>query len=212
MLDPFQDIRAKHRLPQRPGSCHAIHHAEALAPKYDAAVAFRFLCALFAAAPMTVAGSTIGDVWQPHQTPFGLPFATFCAYSSPSIGPVVGTYKPEIGFAWADWISMLVMGATTILVLLAQPNTYSLLLLEWLAKYLRNLTGDSRYRTEYAPVISLGPWLLANLYRPFIMIWTKPIILIFTFYLTLPCLVPFTFLSGIEAIFTRTYDTSTSLT
>lgn len=73
--------------------------AKALAPNYGAAIAFRFLCALFAAAPMTVAGGTIGDVWQPHQIPFGLPFATFCAYSGPIMGPVVGAYTPEIGFA-----------------------------------------------------------------------------------------------------------------
>ena len=186
--------------------------AKALAPNYGAAIAFRFLCALFAAAPMTVAGGTIGDVWQPHQIPFGLPFATFCAYSGPSIGPVVGAYTPEIGFAWADWISMLVMGATIIFVLLAQPETYSPLLLEWRAKHLRDLTRDSRYRTEYASVSSLGPRLLTNLYRPFVMIWTEPIILVFTFYLILLYFVLFTFLSGYEAIFTRTYGISTSLT
>ena len=186
--------------------------AKALAPNYGAAIAFRFLCALFAAAPMTVAGGTIGDVWQPHQIPFGLPFATFCAYSGPIIGPVVGAYTPEIGFAWADWISMLVMGATIIFVLLAQPETYSPLLLEWRAKHLRDLTGDSRYRTEYASVSSLGPRLLTNLYRPFVMIWSEPIILVFTFYLILLYFVLFTFLSGYEAIFTRPYGISTSFT
>ena len=185
--------------------------AKALAPHYGAAIAFRFLCALFAAAPMTVAGGTIGDVWQPHQIPFGLPFATFCAYSGPIIGPVVGAYTAEIGFAWADWISMLVMGATIIFVLLAQPETYSPLLLKWRAKHLRDLTGDSRYRTEYACVRSLGPRLLANLYRPFVMIWTESIILVFTSYLILLYFVLFTFLSGYEAIFTRTYGISTSL-
>ena len=186
--------------------------AKALAPNYGAAIAFRFLCALFAAAPMTVAGGTIGDVWQPHQIPFGLPFATFCAYSGPIIGPVVGAYTPEIGFAWADWISMLVMGATIIFVLLVQPETYSPLLLEWRAKHLRDLTGDSRYCTDHNSASSLGPRLLTNLYRPFIMIWTETIILVFTFYLILLYFVLFTFLSGYEVIFTQTYGISTSLT
>lgn len=93
--------------------------AKALAPNYGAAIAFRFICALFAATPMTVAGGTVGDVWQPQQIPFGLPFATFCAYSGPILGPVIGAYTPEIGCAWADWISMIVMGVTIIFVLLA---------------------------------------------------------------------------------------------
>ena len=186
--------------------------AKALAPNYGAAIAFRFLCALFAAAPMTVAGGTIGDIWQPHEIPFGLPFATFCAYSGPILGPVVGAYIPKIGFAWADWISLLVMGATFIFVLLAQPETYSPLLLEWRAKHLRDLTGDNRYYTEHSSVNSLGPRLLSNLYRPFVMIWTEPIILVFTFYLILLYFVLFTFLGGYEVIFTQTYSISTSLT
>ena len=186
--------------------------AKALAPNYGAAVAFRFICALFAAAPMTVAGGTIGDVWQPQQIPFGLPFATFCAYSGPIIGPVVGAYTPQIGFEWADWISMIVMGATVIFVVLAQPETYSPLLLEWRAKHLRNLTGDDRYRSEAEGGSSLSSRLLTNCTRPFIMIWTEPIILVFTFYLVLLYFVLFTFLSGYEVIFTETYGISLSMT
>ena len=186
--------------------------AKALAPNYGAAITFRFLSAVFAAAPMTVAGGTIGDIWQPHQIPFGLPFATFCAYSGPIIGPVVGAYIPQIGFRWADWISMILMGATIIFVLLAQPETYGPLLLEWRAKHLRNATGDSRFRTEGSSVRSLGPRLLTNMYRPFVMIWTEPIILIFTFYLVLLYFILFTFLSGYEVIFTNTYNISTSIT
>ncbi|KAI9713769.1 MAG: hypothetical protein M1828_001363 [Chrysothrix sp. TS-e1954] len=42
---------------------------KALAPNYGAATTFRFLCALFVAAPMRSAGGTIGDIWQPHSNP-----------------------------------------------------------------------------------------------------------------------------------------------
>lgn len=186
--------------------------AKALAPDYGSAIAFRFLCALFAAAPMTVAGGTIGDVWNPSQIPFGLPFATFCAYSGPILGPVIGAYTPQIGFAWADWLSMIIVAVTIIIVLLAQPETYAPTLLEWRAKHLRELTGDHRYRTESASASSLGPRLITNLHRPFVMVWTEPIILVFTFYLTLLYFVLFTFLSGYEVIFTQTYHISLSFT
>lgn len=186
--------------------------AKALAPNYGAALAFRFLCALFAASPMTVAGGTIGDIWTPMQIPFGLPFATFCAYAGPILGPVVGAYTPEIGFAWADWFSLIIIGAALVFVMLAQPETYSPLLLEWRAKHLRDLTGDKRYRAQHASTSSLGRRLLTNLYRPFTMIWTEPIILVFTFYLILLYFVLFTFLNGYPYIFTKTYGISLSLT
>lgn len=186
--------------------------AKALAPNYGAALAFRFLCALFAASPMTVAGGTIGDIWTPMQLPFGLPLVTFAAYAGPILGPVVSAYTPGIGFEWADWISMIIVGVALIFVLLFQPETYGPVLLEWRAKHLRELTGDNRYQTSHASAGSLGTRLLTNLYRPFTMVWTEPIILVFSFYLVLLYFILFTFLNGYGYIFTRTYDITTSMT
>ena len=186
--------------------------AKALAPNYGAALAFRFICAIFAVSPMTVTGGTIGDIWTPLQLPFGLPFFTFTAYAGPILGPVVGAYTPEIGFAWADWISLILVGAALIFILFFQPETYSPVLLEWRAKHLRELTGDNRYQTMHTSAGSLGTRLLTNLYRPFTMIWTEPIILVFSFYLVLLYYVLFTFLNGYPYIFTRVYDITTSMT
>ncbi|KAJ5603217.1 hypothetical protein N7537_006173 [Penicillium hordei] len=188
--------------------------AKALAPNYGAALAFRFICALFAAAPMTVAGGTVGDIWQPLQIPFGLPLLTIFAYMGPILGPVIGAYTPEIGFLWADWISMIIAGVTLIVVILGQPETFSPILLEWRAKHLRDLTGDDRYRAEHASTStsSFSARLLTNVYRPFVMIWTEPLILIFSFYLVLLYFVLFTFLNGYPFIFANVYGISTSLT
>ena len=185
---------------------------KALAPNYGAALAFRFLCAIFAASPMTVAGGTIGDIWTPMQIPFGLALVTFASYSGPILGPVIAAYTPVIGWAWEDWISMILVGAALVFVLIFQPETYSPVLLEWRAKHLRELTGDDRYQTKHASASSLGRRLLNNLYLPFTMTWTEPIILVFSFYLILLYFVLFTFLNGYPYIFTRTYDITTSLT
>lgn len=188
--------------------------AKALAPNYGAALAFRYICALFAAAPMTVAGGTVGDIWQPLQIPFGLPLLTLAAYMGPILGPVIGAYTPEIGFVWADWISMILAGVILIIVILGQPETFSPILLEWRAKHLRDLTGDDRYRAEHASTStgSFSNRLLTNVYRPFVMIWTEPLILIFSFYLVLLYFVLFTFLNGYPFIFANVYGISTSLT
>ncbi|KXG47861.1 Major facilitator superfamily domain, general substrate transporter [Penicillium griseofulvum] len=186
--------------------------AKALAPNYGAALAFRFLGALFAATPMTVAGGTVGDIWQPLQIPFGLPSVTIAAYAGPILGPVIGAYTPEIGYVWADWISMIIAGVALVVVLLAQPETFSPVLLEWRTKHLRELTGDNRYRAASTSASSLGTRLLNNVSRPFVMIWTEPIILIFSFYLVLLYFVMFTFLNGYPFIFAEVYEISTSMT
>ncbi|KAJ5887398.1 Major facilitator superfamily domain general substrate transporter [Penicillium taxi] len=186
--------------------------AKALAPNYGAALAFRFIGALFDAAPMTVSGGTVGDVWHPREIPFGLPLITIAAYSGPILGPVIGSYTPKIGFAWADWISMIIAAAVLVIVMIGQPETFSPILLEWRAKHLRELTGDHRYQAMHASANSLSSRLMINVSRPFLMVWTEPIILVLSFYLILLYFVLFTFLNGYPYIFEKVYDISTELT
>ncbi|OJI83251.1 hypothetical protein ASPTUDRAFT_191704 [Aspergillus tubingensis CBS 134.48] len=186
---------------------------KALAPNYGAAIVFRFLTGFFGAAPMTVAGGTVGDLWNPLELTFSLPFVTLASYSGPILGPIIGAYIPGSTFKWVDWISLIIAGAVFIFVAIFQPETYGPLLLQWRAKHLRDQTGDSRYQVdEYASASSLGRRLLVNVYRPFQMTYTEPIILVFSFYLVLLYIVLFTFLNGFPFIFTNTYGISTSLT
>ena len=187
--------------------------AKALAPNYGAAIVFRFLTGFFGAAPMTVAGGTVGDLWSPLELTFSLPSVTLASYSGPILGPIIGAYIPKSAFNWTDWISLIIAGTVFTFVAVFQPETYGPLLLQWKAKHLRDQTGDSRYQVdEQTSTSSLGSRLLVNVYRPFQMTYTEPIILVFSFYLVLLYIVLFTFLNGFPFIFTDTYGISTSLT
>ncbi|RAK96592.1 MFS general substrate transporter [Aspergillus ibericus CBS 121593] len=187
--------------------------AKALAPNYGAAIVFRFLTGFFGAAPMTVAGGTVGDLWSPLELTFSLPSVTLASYSGPILGPIIGAYIPKSAFNWTDWISLIIAGTVFIFVAVFQPETYGPLLLQWRAKHLRDQTGDARYQVdEQASTSALGSRLVINVYRPFQMTYTEPIILVFSFYLVLLYIVLFTFLNGFPFIFTDTYGISTSLT
>jgi hypothetical protein len=65
------------------------------------------------------------------------------------------------------------------------PETYGPILLKWKAKQLRHLTGDSRYRAalEFKKV-SFIRRLGHALYRPFLLLVTEPIIMVFSVYLS----------------------------
>ncbi|KAI1501141.1 MFS general substrate transporter [Biscogniauxia marginata] len=187
--------------------------AKALAPNFGGAIVFRFLIGFFGAAPLTVGGGTVGDLWNPIEVTFSLPFVTMTSYAGPVLGPIIGAYLPQIGFRWADWISLIIAGAVLIIALLFQPETHGSSLLEWKAKHLRDLSGDARYQVqENASTSSLGSRLLVNVYRPFQMTYTEPIILVFSFYLVILYVVLFTFLNGYPYIFTQVYGISESLT
>ncbi|KAL2177544.1 general substrate transporter [Thermothelomyces heterothallicus CBS 202.75] len=186
---------------------------KALAPNYGAAIVFRFLVGFFGAAPLTVGGGTVADIWGPLEITFSLPFVTMTSYAGPILGPIIGAYLPNIGFRWADWISIIIAGAVMAIIFFFQPETFGPTLLEWRAEHLRKLTGDSRYQVPgHASAGSLGRRLLTNCLRPFAMTYTEPIILVFSFYLIILYIVLFTFLNGFPYIFAETYGISESLT
>lgn len=186
---------------------------KALAPNYDSAIFFRFVLGFFGAAPLTVGGGTIGDIWGPLEVTFSLPYMTMTSYAGPILGPIIGAYLPKIGFRWADWIAMIIAGVVLVIVFLFQPETYSPTLLEWRAQQLRLLTGHSRYQAAgRATTDSIGSRMLVNLSRPFTMTYTEPIILVFSLYLIILYIVLFTFLNGFPYIFSVPYGISNELT
>lgn len=187
--------------------------AKALAPNYGSAIVFRFLTGFFGSTPMTAAGGTIADMWTPLDMIFCVPVGAMTSYAGPIVGPIIGAYLPQIGFRWADWIALIISGAILVYVFLFQPETYRPVLLGWRAKHLRDMTGDNRYQVdEDISTHTLGSRLLVNIYRPFLMVYTEPIILVFAFYLTIIYIVLFTFLNGYPYIFQQTYGISGSLT
>lgn len=58
----------------------------ALAPNFGAQLVFRFLAGFSASAPLTVAGGTVGDMWDPVEKTFALPLYAIPAFGGPVFG------------------------------------------------------------------------------------------------------------------------------
>ncbi|MCJ1318841.1 hypothetical protein MMC15_004173 [Xylographa vitiligo] len=124
--------------------------AKAPAADYGSSITFRFLCTVFAASPMAVAGGTISDIWTPMQLHFGLTVDTFAAYESPFLGPVISSSAPH-------WV----------FVLLAQSETFGPGLLEWGAKDLSGSLGTRLLTNVYRPftMIFVAMALISYIYH-----------------------------------------------
>lgn len=187
----------------------------ALAPTFGGHITLRFLAGFFGSTPLTVGGGTIADLWNPLEKTFGFPIYAFIGFSGPLFGPVIGSFigPSGIGWRWCEWL-MLILGAiVTVIIVLAQPETYAPLLLSWKAEHFRQQTGDDRYRSPLeVRRTSFMTRLKIALYRPFVMIWTEPIILLMALYLTILYIVLFTFFVGFEFVFTDVYGISQGLT
>ncbi|CAG8222274.1 unnamed protein product [Penicillium nalgiovense] len=188
--------------------------AAGLAPNIHSHLIFRFLAGFFGSTPLTCAGGTVADLWNPLQKTYAFPAYAIPSFVGPMAGQIIGSYIPiNLGWRWLEWIMLIMGGAILVIVLLFQPETYGPLLLYWKAKILREETGDERYK---APMElkneALGPRLLASVYRPFALVYSELIIILMSLYLTVVYIVLFTFLEGYTYVFGHTYGLSQQMT
>lgn len=61
----------------------------------------------------------------------------------PVLGPIIGGYLDPIGWRWAFWVSLMIAGATCV-VLVFVPESYGPVLLKRKARRMRKETGDNR--------------------------------------------------------------------
>ncbi|OJJ06353.1 hypothetical protein ASPVEDRAFT_154403 [Aspergillus versicolor CBS 583.65] len=188
--------------------------AAGLAPNIQSHLIFRFLAGFFASTPLTCAGGTVADLWDPVQKAYAFPAYAVPSFTGPVLGQVIGSYIPStLGWRWLEWIMLIMGGAVLIVVVILQPETYGNLILYWKAKALRQETGDQRYK---APMElkhdGLAKRLQKSVYRPFAMFYSELIIILMSLYLTIIYLILFTFLEGYNFIFGEIYGLSQPLT
>jgi hypothetical protein len=188
----------------------------ALAPNIGAQLAFRFLAGIFGCPPLTCAGGTIADLWNPLEKTITFPMYAILSFGGPILAPVIASFIGQtgvLGWQWTAWIILIASGAIFVLVLLFQPETYSPLLLKWKGKQLRQQTGDSRFRSAMEmEKVSLSSRIGGAMKRQFLITFHEPIILLISLYMTVLYIVLFTFFDGYTYIFTDVHGLSQGLT
>lgn len=123
--------------------------ASGLAPNIGAQLAFRFIAGVFASTPLTCAGGSISDLWDPLERVYMFPVFANAAFCGPLLGPVMGGFIAEssaVSWRWVEWTTLIFSAVVLTIVVLTQPETFPPILLKWKAQHLRSLTGDQRYR------------------------------------------------------------------
>ncbi|KAK1140904.1 hypothetical protein N8T08_009777 [Aspergillus melleus] len=177
----------------------------ALAPNFGAQIVFRFLAGITGSAPLTVAGGSISDIWSTLEKTFGFPTFAIPAFGGPILGPVVGAYigySPHISWRWSEWIMLIFDGLVIAVIFIFKRETFAPRLLYYKARFLRQATGDSRFKTaiEASGTGDILSVVKRDFSRPWILL-LEPIVIFFTFYLSVVYIVLFTFLDGYPYIF-----------
>ncbi|KAL2853254.1 major facilitator superfamily domain-containing protein [Aspergillus pseudoustus] len=189
--------------------------ASGLAPNIGAQLAFRFLAGVFGCPPLTCAGGTIADLWNPLEKTLHFPLYAILSFGGPIFGPVISSYMGQgtLSWRWTNWIMLIMSGLIMALILLFQPETYGPILLKWKAEHLRKVTGDKRYRSEMdMQKVALFSRITDACVRQFSLTVHEPIILFISLYMTVIYIVLFTFFDGYPYIFQEVYEISQGLT
>lgn len=170
----------------------------------------RAFAGLFGSGPLVCSAAALVDLWSLIERVYAFPLYAVLGFLGATVSPTPGslvTWVNAVSWRWVDWTTIILMGILLVLVVLFLPETYSPVLLYWKAEQLRRITGDDRYR---APLefkrISLSRRMGHALYRPILLFWTEPIIMIFAGYLAVIFVILYTFSAGFVSIFKEIYD------
>ncbi|KAH7010919.1 major facilitator superfamily domain-containing protein [Macrophomina phaseolina] len=157
----------------------------ALAKNIQTALIGRFFCGMFGAAPLSIAGGGLVDIWNPVQRGVALAACIGTIFGSPILAPLMGNFiaASYLGWRWTQWLSAIMGLAASILVLLGLPETHAPTLLRAKAARLRRETSDPTLRSQYDGG-SNGVSEIVQIYlvRSFAMLATEPILVLITIY------------------------------
>lgn len=150
----------------------------ALAPNVASMIVFRFFSGFFGSPTVTNSGGSITDIWP--QDNRSVPLALFSAASflGPVIAPTVGGFICQYtSWRWNFWVVLILSGVCYGAMMVFLPETYSHKL----------LMDKKRCMPGYSPANQppVKEMLYTTLTRPWLMLFTEPILFLLSLYMAL---------------------------
>ncbi|KAI5481696.1 carnitine O-acetyltransferase [Pseudohyphozyma bogoriensis] len=166
------------------------------APNWGALLVLRFFAGLFGAVPPTGSGAVCGDVWTAEERGTAMSYYSVATFAGPAVGPVLGSFAAaRIGWEYVFVILTAISGVILLAVVFACPETYPLVILNKVARELRESTGDDRIvsRLELGSILTRDlaklPRMKSDAKRilatPFVMLVQEPTVIAITLYMLL---------------------------
>jgi multidrug resistance protein len=136
----------------------------------------RFLDGLVGSAFLSVAGGTVGDMFNRQQLQLPMLIYTASPFVGPSIGPLIGGFINQYTtWRWTFHVLLIWSGANLGMIVFLVPETYHPVLLRNKARKLRKDTGDERWKAPKEKTNKSIPKTIAySLLRPFQLLFLEP--------------------------------------
>ncbi|PYH92930.1 synaptic vesicle transporter [Aspergillus ellipticus CBS 707.79] len=149
-------------------------------------IAFRFLSGLGGSAPLAIGGGVLGDCFRPEERGKAVAVYSLAPLLGPAIAPVAGGFITEnISWRWIFYVTSIADAVIQLAGLLFLRETFAPVLLKRKAELLRKETGNPDYQAEAerSGNKTLSQLLRVSLIRPFKLLGTQPIVIIFALYM-----------------------------
>ncbi|KAJ5794741.1 hypothetical protein N7457_001340 [Penicillium paradoxum] len=176
----------------------------ALAPNFATYVVVRLLGGLSTAGGSVTLG-VIADMWEPDDQEYAVAFLILSSVGGSVVGAVVGGFvEDRHPLAWIFWVQLLAGGCVQIMHFFLVPETRATIILDKVAKKRRkagpgevNIWGPHEIHGY-----SLSPRDMWRVWkRPFVMLFTEPIVLWLSLLSGFSDSLIFTFLQGFQPVF-----------
>ena len=140
----------------------------------------RFFDGLSGSAFLSVAGGTVGDMFNRQQLQLPMLIYTASPFVGPSLGPLIGGFINQYTtWRWTFYLLLIWAGVNLGMIALLVPETYHPVLLRNKARKLRKETGDERWKAPMEKMNKSIPKTIANsLLRPFQLLLLEPMVLL----------------------------------
>ncbi|TVY24708.1 Efflux pump [Lachnellula hyalina] len=150
----------------------------AVAQNIQTMLVARFLDGLSGSAFLSVAGGTVGDMFNRDQLQLPMLIYTASPFVGPSIGPLFGGFINQYStWRWTFYMLLIWSGANLGLIVLLVPETYHPVMLRNKAQKMRKETGDERWKAPMEKMDKSIPKTIAHsLKRPFQLLILEPMV------------------------------------
>ncbi|RDL36997.1 MFS general substrate transporter [Venustampulla echinocandica] len=136
----------------------------------------RFIDGLSGSAFLSVAGGTVGDLFNREQLQFPMMIYTASPFMGPALGPLIGGFINQYtSWRWTFYVLLIWSGANLGMIAFLVPETYHPVLLRNKARKVRKETGDERWKAPIEKSDKSIPRTIAySLLRPFQLLLLEP--------------------------------------
>ncbi|KKZ60911.1 hypothetical protein EMCG_00672 [[Emmonsia] crescens] len=147
--------------------------------------AFRFFAGLGGSAPLAIGGGVLSDCWRPEERGKSVAIYSLAPLLGPAIGPIAGGFiTKHTTWRWAFHATSILDALVQIAGIFLLQETYPPKILSAKVAKLRKITGDNSFYSEYDDPDKTGFKIIRTaVRRPFILLFTQPIIQVIALYM-----------------------------